>query len=67
MKKAEAVKHFGSPSKLADALGITLQAVGQWGDTVPLSRQYQIEVLTAGALRADNSKRKPKAAHAQRA
>ncbi|MDR5867271.1 Cro/CI family transcriptional regulator [Halomonas koreensis] len=67
MKKADAIDHFGSPSKLAKALGITIQAIGQWGDTVPRSRQYELEVLTAGALRADTSQRKPRAPRAQRA
>ena len=37
---------------VADALGIARQAVDQWGDTVPILRAYQIEVVTGGALRA---------------
>lgn len=59
MKKADAVKHYGSPSALAKALGITLQAVGQWGDDVPELRQYQLEKLTGGKLKADTSETSP--------
>ena len=32
--------------KLAEALGITEQAVRQWGDTVPELRVYQIKCVT---------------------
>lgn len=40
----EQAKEFfgGSVRKLAEALGITEQAVHQWGETVPELRQYQI-------------------------
>jgi hypothetical protein len=53
MTKTEAIKHFGSISDLAKALGTTYEAVRQWGDEIPELRQYQIEVLTKGELRAD--------------
>lgn len=35
----------GSARKLAEALGITEQAVSQWGGLVPELRVYQIKVL----------------------
>lgn len=67
MKKEDAINHYGSPTQLARALGITLQAIGQWGDDVPLLRQYQLERLTAGELKADHPKPTGKRSEAQRA
>lgn len=52
MKLNEVAKFFGGKKKLADALGIYPSAVTQWGETVPLSRQYQIEVMTKGRFKA---------------
>ena len=46
MTKQEALALFDdSVRKLADALGITEQAVHQWGDTVPELRAYQIREI----------------------
>jgi len=43
MTTEEAKELFGgSTRKLSDALGITVQAVHQWGGTVPELRVYQI-------------------------
>tara|TARA_R110001599_G_scaffold100770_8_gene258124 strand:- start:7664 stop:7837 length:174 start_codon:yes stop_codon:yes gene_type:complete len=53
MKATEAINFFGSKSKLADALGIDRSAVTLWGAKIPLGRQYQIQVLTNGKLKAD--------------
>lgn len=55
MRTADAVKHFGSAVKLAEALGITRQAVSFWGKDVPKLRAYQLQLLTGGVLRADES------------
>lgn len=52
MTKSQAIKHFGSISALAKALGVTYEAVRQWQE-VPELRQYQIERLTGGDLKAD--------------
>ncbi|MGA5718143.1 Cro/CI family transcriptional regulator [Pseudomonas atacamensis] len=52
MTKSQAIKHFGSVSALAKALRVTYEAVRQWDD-VPELRQYQIERLTMGALKAE--------------
>lgn len=52
MKTTEAAAFFGSKKKLADALLINPSAVTQWGELVPESRQYQIQVLTKGKLKA---------------
>jgi hypothetical protein len=53
MTKNEAIKYFGSSVALARALGITRGAVTNWGDRIPIVRQYQIQVLTDGSLLAD--------------
>ena len=45
MTKEEAIAAFGSVRKLADALGITEQAVHQWSDEVPQLRVYQIREI----------------------
>lgn len=53
MKTADAIKHFGGANELAAALGVTRQAVSQWGEQMPVGRAYQVQVLTGGKLRAD--------------
>lgn len=58
MLTQDLLAHFGSGPKAAEALGITPSAIYQWGDFVPLNRQYQIEVLTGGALKADRKEEK---------
>jgi hypothetical protein len=54
MTKDQAVKHFGTQVKLAEALGIKSQgSIAGWGEFPPELRQLQIESLTKGALRAE--------------
>ena len=50
MKTDEAIKHFGSATKLALVLGISKSAVSQWGDEVPELRAMQLERITNGKL-----------------
>ena len=57
MKKETAAKHFGSASALARALRISTAAVAQWGEDVPPLRQFQLEYMTGGKLRADEKLR----------
>jgi predicted transcriptional regulator len=55
LKVAEAMRRFGVTTRAALALelGVTRQAVSQWGDTVPELMQYRIEErLRAEALAA---------------
>lgn len=52
MKTVEAVAHFGNRVRLARALGIEPSAVSQWGEQPPRGRQFQIELLTRGQLKA---------------
>lgn len=52
MTKHQAIKYFGSSKALAEALGVTPQAVSGWKG-IPARRQYEIERITNGALKAD--------------
>lgn len=52
MKTAAAIEAFGSVKALADALEVSPQAIYQWGEEVPDGRDFQIEVLTEGKLKA---------------
>jgi hypothetical protein len=54
MKTDQAISHFGSYAALAAALGIDQSAVRHWRGSVPLLRQYQLQVITDGKLVADN-------------
>jgi len=52
MDKQSAITAFGSAKALAEALRVSPAAVSQW-TAIPVGRQYQIEVLTNGELKAD--------------
>ncbi len=47
-------RHFGTPSAIAAALGISIQAVSRMKKTgkVPIRRQYELERITNGKLKA---------------
>jgi hypothetical protein len=47
MRTRDAIAAFGSVKALADALGITTQAVYAWGPALPELRQYQVEHILA--------------------
>lgn len=49
------VRHFGGTlQEVADALGVSYQAVQQWqANGIPLVRQFQIERKTKGKLKAE--------------
>lgn len=53
MTTKEASTHYGSQLALARALGIWPTAVSQWGESPPQLRQYQIQCITEGKLKAD--------------
>ena len=47
----KAIKHFGSQTKLAEALGLTAMAVTQWKKRkVPLEAAKEIERVTNGEV-----------------
>lgn len=52
MTTADAVSHFGTTAKLAAALRIKPQAVYQWGQEPPMGRQFEIQTITKGKLKA---------------
>ncbi len=52
MTKSEAMQFFGSQQTIADLLNIDQSAVSLWGDTVPLQRQAQLQLLSKGKLKA---------------
>jgi len=56
MKTQEAIQFFGSPDRLKAALQLPTRKV-RWGEHPPLERQYQIEVVTNGALKAERPAR----------
>lgn len=47
MKTQDAISHFGSVRKLAEALGLSVQAIYAWGDEVPRLRTYELRDLLA--------------------
>lgn len=53
MLKSAVVTHFGSVTKVAEALDITVSAVSLWGDVIPEGRAYQLESITKRALKVD--------------
>jgi len=52
VKTESVIQFFGGVKETADRLGITREAIYQWGDEVPESRAYQIEVMSEGKLKA---------------
>lgn len=55
MKKKQVVEFFGNQKATGKALGISQAAVAQWPEEVPATRQFQIEVITEGKLKAKRS------------
>lgn len=45
MTKNEAIEAFGTARALAEAIGVTEQAVSKWGDTIPELRVFQIKAI----------------------
>ncbi len=62
MKTDQAISHFGSYAALARALGVDQSAIRHWKGEVPLLRQYQLQVITAGKLVATAPERREVAA-----
>lgn len=52
MTTKEAIEHFGSVRQLAHAIDLATAAIYQWSEYPPELRQYQLEVLTRGKLKA---------------
>ena len=56
----QALDHFKTQERLAAALGLTQPTVSCWGRVIPPRYQYQLEIITAGALRIDDVLRGPR-------
>lgn len=53
MRTEDAVRYFQGVGRLAERLGISRKSIWKWGDRPPAGRQYELEVITGGALTAD--------------
>ncbi|WP_447908166.1 Cro/CI family transcriptional regulator [Serratia fonticola] len=51
MYKEDAIKFFGSKSKLAAAANVSRPSVTRWGKIIPKLRAMELADLTNGALR----------------
>ncbi len=58
MELNDLIKHFGSRAKAQQRLGLYRQLWDQWEKRggIPAMRQFQIQVLTRGRLKATNGK-----------
>jgi DNA-binding transcriptional regulator YdaS (Cro superfamily) len=45
MDKKQAIEKAGTAMALAKLLGITRQAISQWGDAIPTARVWQLKAL----------------------
>ncbi len=54
----DAVQYFGGRRQLAEALGISRQAVEQWGNLVARGVAYRLQVMTKNELVVDEAKYK---------
>lgn len=57
MNLEQVVAHFGTQEKAAEALGVTQGSVSAWRDGIPPLRQYQIQLVTGGVLKADHQQK----------
>jgi hypothetical protein len=53
MTTDECIAHFGGKPKLAQALGVRLPSLYDWGHYPPPLRQLQLQILTRGKLKAE--------------
>lgn len=53
MLKKDAIKFFGSKSKLAKAAGVAASSVSVWGELVPEKNAMRLQLASDGALQYD--------------
>lgn len=58
MNLEQVVAYYGTQEKAAEALGVTQGSVSSWRQGIPQLRQYQIQLVTGGALMADQEQTK---------
>lgn len=51
MKKVDVLQYFGTSTAVAAAAGISIAAVSQWGDRIPLGSAAVLERVTGGRLK----------------
>lgn len=56
MKTQDAIQQFGSVRKIAEALGLSVQAIYAWGDEVPPLRVYQLREIRPDAFAQQDHK-----------
>ena len=52
MKTQDVITFFGSRKAVAEKLGICRSAVSHWGEVVPHQRQFEIQLISRGKLKA---------------
>ncbi|MCZ8808192.1 Cro/CI family transcriptional regulator [Escherichia albertii] len=55
MYKKDVIDHFGTQRAVAKALGISDAAVSQWKEVILEKDAYRLEIVTAGALKYQES------------
>ncbi|ECC3255673.1 TPA: transcriptional regulator [Salmonella enterica subsp. enterica serovar Enteritidis] len=50
MYKNDAIKFFGTKSRLATAAGVRIQSLYKWGELVPEGRAMRLQAASGGAL-----------------
>jgi DNA-binding transcriptional regulator YdaS (Cro superfamily) len=55
MLLSTALQYYKNKAAIARALGISRAAISQWGDVVPESSAYKLQVLNRGKLKVDSS------------
>lgn len=53
MYKKDVLKHFGTVSEVAKAVGVSMAAVSQWGEIIPEKNAYRLQQVTKNKLRVD--------------
>lgn len=53
MRKTDVLEYFGTTTAVAEAAGVSVPAVSQWGERVPLGSAAVLERVTGGRLRLD--------------
>jgi transcriptional repressor of cell division inhibition gene dicB len=58
MKTQDAISYFGTQAAMARALHCSQSSIAEWGEYPPDGRQFQIQVVTNGALMAEPKKQR---------
>jgi hypothetical protein len=53
MTTEEAIRHYKTQTKLAEALGTRQSTISSWGAYPPKLRQLQLQQITRGRLKAE--------------